>query len=318
MDIRKLDFVLSELASFSGTKKKVGDSTFVLCPYHSERTPSFRIFHSASSRSPGYGRCYGCGQKAPWDSFAPMLGLRAYTWAKPTQQFARPVVQPPDSSDIDLPQFDFKPLPKGKVWREIQTDLLIAIGCLRIRQYDEPFIYMPVNVRGEERGYIRARMRKKKDKPSYLNKAGKWSDRYGLFPYDYAVKDSPKSLVLVEGPRDALRLLSFGIPAIAILGTQSWTKRKAQLLEMTGAKSVVLCFDGDDAGLAAEKLVLPSLSLLMNVVVFSLRERDSPYWQFRHEDEPSKEAKRNKVELWDPGSMPIRKIKQLKRLLRQL
>lgn len=322
MDIRKLDFVLNELAGYSGVKKQVGDSTFVSCPFHSERTPSFRIFHSASSLSPGYGRCYGCGQKATWDVLAPKLGLRPYKWSKPTQQFARPVVKPVESVLPEEVDFDFKPLPKNKIWREIETNLLIDIGCKKIRQYDEPFIYMPVIVRGDERGYIRARMRKKKDKPSYLNKAGKWSERYGLFPYDYAVKLSRDQglnvLVLVEGPRDALRLLSFGIPAIAILGTQSWSKRKAHLLELSGVEYIVLCFDGDDAGLGAENLVQPSLKNLLNVLTFDLRGKDSPYWKFRLEDEPSKAAKAEGVELWDPGSMPLKKVKQLKRLVRSL
>jgi hypothetical protein len=227
-------------------------------------------------------------------------------------------VKPVESAIPEEPGFDFRSLPKNKVWREIATNLLIDIGCKRIRQYDEPFIYMPVNVRGEERGYIRARLRKKKDKPSYLNKAGKWSERYGLFPYDYTVRDKPSCIVLVEGPRDALRLLLLGIPAIAILGTQSWSKRKAQLLELSGAEHVILCFDGDDAGLGAEKLVLPSLKPLLDVHLFDLRGKDSPYWKFRNEDEPSKAAKLEGVELWDPGSMPMKKVNQLKRLIRTL
>ena len=322
MDLRKLQHVLSEINLYTGTKKAgPNDSTFVLCPFHSERTPSLRIFHSTNSRSPGYGRCYGCGVKSPWDELSVKLGLKPYRHFKPTQQFARPVVKPKELV-YDDQNFEFKKLPPGKFWRDISTDLLIDVGCKKISQYGEPFIFMPVIIRGEERGYIRARLRKKKDKPSYLNKPGKWSETQGLFPYDYAVnmmrEKDYNSLVLVEGPRDALRLLSLGIPAIAILGTQSWSKRKSNLIELSGAENVILCFDGDDAGLLAERKILPLLENLAMVHVFDLRKRDSPYWNFRKESEPSKAAKAAKVELWDPCNMPLKKAKQLKKFVRTL
>jgi hypothetical protein len=319
MNLKRLEHVIAELASYSGAKKTVGESTFVACPYHSERTPSFRIFHSASSNSPGFGKCYGCGVSAKFDELAPKLGLKPYAYSKPTQQYARPVVKPVEDV-VPTESFDFRPLPPNKVWREISTNLLIDIGCMKISQYGSPFIWMPVMVKGEERGYIRARLRKAKDKPSYLNKAGKWSERNGLFPYDYSVqlmKDKGyKSIVIVEGPRDALRLLSYGIPAIALLGTQSWSKRKAHLLELSGASTIVLCFDGDCAGKGAEEKVIPDLKNLLNIEIFNLRGKDSPYWAFRKEEEPSKCAKKKKVELWDPGCMPLRKVKQLRKLVR--
>jgi 5S rRNA maturation endonuclease (ribonuclease M5) len=321
MNLRKLDHVLAELSAYAGQKKTVGESTFVACPYHSERTPSFRIFHSAASKSPGFGKCYGCGASAKFDELAPKLGLRPYSYAKPTQQHARPVVKPLEEVTPDA-SYEFSSLPPNKIWREISTNLLIDIGCMKIRQYNTPFIWMPVNVKGEERGFIRARLRKAKDKPSYLNKPGAWAERHGLFPYDYAVKlmhdRQYKSIVVVEGPRDALRLLSYGIPAVALLGTQSWSKRKAHLLELSGAETVVLCLDGDCAGKAAEEKILPTLTNLLNVEVFSLRGKDSPYWQFRKEEEPSKCAKKKKVDLWDPGCMPLRKVKQLRRLVKTL
>ena len=326
MDLRKLQHVQSELAMYAGTKKAgPNDSTFVLCPFHGERTPSFRIYHGANSRSPGYGRCYGCPAHGPWDEIAPKLGLKAYTYAKPSQQFAHKVVKEINNEPEDgtpSSEFEFKPLPKDKLWRTISTNLLRDIGCKRMKQWNESFIFVPVMVKGSERGYIRARLRKKKDAPSYLNKAGRWSELSGLFPYDFAVKmmrdKGLNCLTLVEGPRDALRLLSLGIPAVAILGTQSWSKRKAHLIELSGAEHVMLCFDGDDAGAGAEEKVTPSLEALVQVHTFNLRGKDSPYWKFRNEDEPSKKAKKAKVALWDPGEMPLRKCKQLRRRIKKL
>lgn len=321
MDSRKLDHVKQELGHYSGLKKQVGSgSHFVLCPYHSERTPSGRIFHSDSTRSPGFFRCYGCGKKAPWDEVAPLLGLKPYKWTKPVDQYAS--IQKKEESKTER-EIEFSDLQEGKVWRGIKTSFLVqVVGAQMCRVvYDTGFksqkmLFFPVMVKGRSRGYIRARLKKVDDKPSYLNAPGPWSHDYGLFLYDQAVALMESrgwtTLVLVEGPRDALRLLSMGIPAIAILGTQSWSKRKSQLVELTGAKTVVLCMDGDDAGLDAIRLIRPLLSTMVRTRFFDLTGPDSPYWQFRRKDEPTKAAKASGVDLWDPASMPIKKVKELR------
>jgi 5S rRNA maturation endonuclease (ribonuclease M5) len=317
MNHKRLDHVLTELASYTGIKKPAGsDSTFVLCPFHGERTPSFRIFHSASSGSPGYGKCYGCGEKQPWDVFAPKLGLKPYEKSKPSVAYARPVVRPLQEDENVDHVFRHTPLPEGKKWRGISTLLLKKVGASLVEQYGTKFVYLPVLINREERGYVRARLRKEADKPSYLNKPGKWSEKYGLFGFDYAVKIMRslkiKTLVLVEGPRDALRLLSLGIPAIAILGTQSWTRTKSIILDLSGADKIILCFDGDCAGKNAVEYIRPQLKRMFTTEVFDLCDEDSPYWAFRNRAEPSKSAKRKGVELWDPGNMPVFKVNQLR------
>lgn len=319
MNHKKLDHVLAELSGYAGVKKVVGDSTFVLCPFHGERTPSFRIFHSPASYSPGYGKCYGCGAKHPWDEYAGKLGLKPYEKRAPSVSFARPIRTKPDSADEATEHtYLHKPLPKGKRWRGISTDLLRKLGATLVQQYGTKFVYLPVTINGDERGYIRARLRKEEDKPSYLNKPGKWSEKYGLFGFDYAVRlmrqAKLKTIVLVEGPRDALRLLGLGIPAVAILGTQSWTRTKSIVLDLSGAERVVLCFDGDCAGLKAVEYIRPQLKRMFKVEVFDLCGEDSPYWRYRNRAEPSKTAKRRGVELWDPGNMPMAKARELQRV----
>lgn len=322
MDQRKLDHVLRELSHYSGKKKPGPGSTFVACPFHSENTPSGRIFHAPDTRSPGYFRCYGCGKKAQWDELAPKLGLKPYQWAPPTDQYAYALRAREETKDRKLV---FYPLPGGKVWRQIRTDFLLTIGARMCRVIypdgvrSQKMLYFPVMVKGELRGYIRARTRKVADKPSYLNAPGDWSHDYGLFLYDQAValmlKLGLTTIVLCEGPRDALRLQTLGIPAIAILGTQSWSKRKSQMIELTGATRVVLAMDGDDAGLAAIELIKPLLhQMVQQVRVLNLTGKDSPYWKFRNEDEPSKAAKARGVDLWDPGNMPIEKVEELRSL----
>lgn len=322
---RKLDHVMRELEHYSGRKKKVNaSSTFILCPFHSESTPSGRVFHSSSSNSPGFFKCYGCGHTVPWNELAPMIGLKPYTWTKPTQQFARALPSREEEEVARKLKLRHRPVPPGKIWRQIKTDTLIKIGATRVTipgTNAPTMLFFPVMVKGKQRGYIRARMRKSlTGDPSYLNAKGGWSKDFGLFLYDQAVelmtKTGGDTIVLVEGPRDALRLYELGIPVIAILGTTSWSQRKSRIVEMTGVRRLILAFDGDDAGKKAHEFITPQLEGLVETTKFDLCGKDSPYWQFRNEDEPSKAAKKAGVNLWDPGNMPMNKVRQLKKLLK--
>ena len=317
-DLRKLEFVKQQLAQYSGPKKVLNDtSTFVCCPYHAEVTPSFRIFHSPATKSPGWGKCYGCGKSVSWAESAPKLGLKAYVYAKPTDQFATSSVLRKQEDEAE--ELTFSPLPKDKIWRTIPTNFLTAMGCkLATNQWNTKTLFMPITIFDEERGYIKARLRKAKDKPSYINAVGKWSEHYGLFPYDYVRAQNPKVVVLVEGPRDSARFNYNGIPTLGILGTQSWSKTKSRLVALIGADAVILVMDGDCAGIAAENRIAPLLSPMVDVHTFSLYGPDSPYELVRHEDEPSKIAKKKGIALWDPGNCPTSKIQELKRLIKKL
>lgn len=314
--LAKLAFVIAELATYAGQKKVLNGSTLVCCPYHADKTPSFRIFHSTTTRSPGYGKCYGCGAAHPWNEHSLKLGLKPWAYAKPAAVRASSLSltheQVADGSGED---FELSDLPTGKVWRGIKTDFLISVGARKCRQYDQTFVYLPVMVLGRERGHIKARLRKVEGKTSYINSKGSWSSSYGLFLYDYVAAQSPKVVVLVEGPRDGLRLNYLGIPAISILGTQSWSDRKSRMIELLGVESVILCMDGDCAGIAADAMIKEKLRRLVKVVTFSLSDKGSPYWPYRNEDKPTKAAKADGVSLWDPGNMPLSKVKELKSLI---
>jgi len=322
---RRYEFVVNQLNSYSGVKKKINEhSIFIPCPFHSEKTPSGRIFYSPNSRSPGYFKCYGCGATSKWDDLAPRIGLKAFAHQKPSVQYTHKVLTKEDSEKRKKDNLTFSPLPKNKLWRKIPTNLLIDIGAAVCKQSwsDEKFVFLPVEIRGELKGYIKARLKKIPGETSYINSTGGWSAQSGLFPYDYSVRmmraQGLNYLVLVEGPRDALRLLNLKIPAVAVLGTQSWSPVKSRNLELSGAKYVVLMMDGDDAGKRAEDLILPTLKGMMETRVFSLRGKDSPYHEFEDEDEPSKAAKSKGVTLWDPGNCPQSKIDQLSKMLRRL
>lgn len=326
---QRLDFVKSQLASYSGKKIMHDTYTFVLCPYHSERTPSGRIYHNPNDRWPGTFRCYACGAKAKWDELAPRLGLKGFKVGKPKDEFTIDIKNDAslffEESEADLvpEKIKLRPLPKDKVWRGIKTNFLRKIGgkiCTTKNPkhgWTKPKVYLPVLIKGELSGYVKARFRKHEEFPSYVNAPGPWSKSKGLFPYDYAIQmmldlDST-TVVLVEGPRDALRLLQFGIPALCILGTHSWEDAKTRLLEIGGVETVVILMDGDCAGKKAIKLVRKSVRLTLNVKVVDLcKIEGSPYIPYAHLEEPTKAAKADGVTLWDPGNVPRRILRQLK------
>lgn len=322
---RRLRHVQRELERYTGVIDRQGDSSFILCPFHSERTPSGRIFHASKTKSPGYFKCYGCGRVAKWDELAPHLGLKPIQWARPEEEFATPLRSRADEVNEER-EMILEDLPAGKFWRSIPTDFLIEVGCKRGHFYypgsdvhGKPWVWMPVFINEELRGYSRGRLRKESDKPSYINSKGGWTKDYGLFPYDFTKKLTKKKryVVLVEGQRDALRLLLAGIPALAIMGTQNWSVCKSRMIEMLDIDFAVLMMDGDCAGLQAVKLIEPQLSPLVNTEVFSLAGRGSPYWAFRKEEEPSKAAKAAGVELWDPQNLPSAKLKELRTYLQK-
>jgi hypothetical protein len=63
--------------------------------------------------------------------------------------------------------------------------------------------------------------------------------------------------------------------------------------------------DGDDAGIAASKMISAAIETMFNVSIFKLWEFEgSPYIEFKDEESPSKAAKAAGVSLWDPASCP--------------
>lgn len=326
----KLDFVRTQMQQYAGLKKEQGGSTFVCCPFHSEKTPSFRVFYSDTTQNPGFGKCYGCGEKGGWDKIAPLLGLKPFKRGKPEEEFANFRLLPTgdeegEDADFIHEEMELSDLPRNKKWREIKTNLLIDLGAkvcrIKSKEYGllKPRLWLPVYINDELKGYIKARFKKHPDFPSYINAKGPWSKTHGLFPFDYSIKlmkkIGSKTIVLVEGQRDALRLISMGVPALCILGTQSWSDTKAKLLELAGVERLILLMDGDCAGREATKLLKPKVSKMFRIKVLKLWSmKDSPYIQFKDEEYPSKAAKKADVTLWDPGNCPTWIIRKIKRI----
>ncbi|MBQ7039247.1 MAG: DNA primase [Clostridia bacterium] len=89
-------------------------------------------------------------------------------------------------------------------------------------------------------------------KPKYLNTADTpvFDKSANLYALNYAKNDKSGQVIVVEGYMDVVTLYQHGIErAVASLGT-ALTSRQARLLKRY-AKEVVLCYDGDGAGVKA-------------------------------------------------------------------
>jgi 5S rRNA maturation endonuclease (ribonuclease M5) len=85
-----------------------------------------------------------------------------------------------------------------------------------------------------------------------------------LFGHDYARrmmrKSKHKRLMIVEGPRDVMRPLSFGIPTVGNMGgTTVWTKDKADLITFLNPNELIVATDPDEIGNKLSLLIREAL-----------------------------------------------------------
>lgn len=333
-DFERVQHVRNQVQRIGGRKAVSRLYTMICCPFHADGTPSGRITHDETKRGVGFFRCYACGHTAKWNELAEKLGLDPFpnTQTGKVPHFNAEVYDAAllGTGDADkTEQIETFPLgPKAMrrlrldepEWRGFSFDFLKSVGaelcCVTKEDFSERYyLYLPVNVKGKRRGYIKALPHKVDGLPGYFNAPGAWSRKYGLFLYDESValmrKKKLRTLVLAEGPRDGLRLYRAGIPAISILGTQSWSKRKIELLEETDAEKIILCMDGDKAGRQATRLLYSGMQKFDNSDREPQRIAPPLHETFRVEDFNLKDYLAKGQDKIDPYEAPERAIEDL-------
>jgi DNA primase len=310
MSDRIVDHIKNEVSGLTTLKKNVGTSSiFIQCPYHSDRTPSGGINIDPTKAVPlGWFACFGCGKSVPWNNLAETLGLKKLKGRGKRTPTSSDYLDPKkleaeffqdedegklnEKAEFDLKQitfFDFPPdVPK---WRGFDTKFLASLGAKYIfhEHLNEFMVWFPCMVNQEQVGYIKAYMDKQPGRISYINSPGEWSRRAGLLFFDPAIQmmrdQGHKTIALVEGPRDGLRCLRYGIPAMPILGTKTWCEDKRLLLESAGVENIVIFMDGDKAGYNATKKLAKTMKGFLNFKYMNM-------WKYEKD--------------WDPGNCPRR------------
>jgi len=324
---RATDLVKSEVETLTLRKTVTSKSIFIQCPYHEDNTPSGGINVDETKTVPiGWFSCFGCNKSVPWNTLAKTLGLRQLKSRSQTSVEASDYIDPKrvrgellgedecteeeeqkkikqDLESLDF--FDFPPeVPK---WRGFDTSFLATLG-VRYAYQDrsgEFLIWMPCNVNGVQVGYVKAFLEKVPGRISYINSPGKWSRQKGLLFFDQAIKmmkdQGHKTVVLTEGPRDALRCIRHGIPTMSILGTKSWSEDKRMCLENADVENLIFFMDGDKpdkhgviAGKMATKMLIKSVKGYMGYSYVNM-------WKYGKG--------------WDPGNCPKRFLDLVKNSL---
>ena len=264
-----LDIIIEQLAKYGGHQKDASGTRMVRCPFHDEQEPSCGIYLDTNGQIPlGFFNCLGCGEKGPWNVLAEKADLEKISeWnSKPTE--ARDTITKDDEESLlgdsgmslnalfkrmACPEAQDWPIQMD--WRGFPGKLIHAVGGKVIydKYRDSIAVLFPIKMAGRVRGGVKAIYQKfnKKDL-SYIAMPGPWAKKYGLFPFPYVKKliaaRGYRFVVLVEGPRDALRLLWNGIPALAVLGANNVSDLKATFILSLGVDIVYVIPDGDSGG----------------------------------------------------------------------
>ena len=329
----RVRLIREELNSLPTTKRDLGNKYQICCPFHNDTNPSALVGLDSTERAGpvGWMTCLGCGKSVGWNVLASALNLKKIGKPKvlTTEHFASPEAFKTELFDQVSGRTHFSELKELKAhskfpfakWRQVDVSLLKKVGARYVTHTgwgNMPFVFLPVNVQGKMRGYVKAKIEKPKDdKPSYLNakadNGANWSRKWGLLYFDYAVKRMKrrglKTMVLCEGPRDSLRYLKRDIPAVSVLGALNWTSHKRELLEDAGVEKLVLSFDGDDAGIMATKAVYKNTRQSFDVKYLALWNERIPLLD-KHGVQKTKDRGDREILQWenelDPFNMPER------------
>jgi DNA primase len=261
----KKDFVKAQLAKVPGIEWGEKEAK-IRCPFHDDHNPSLGVslVNVPGKVSVGGFNCWSCPEgHGGWNKLAERLNalyhLDLKLWDPKVNE------NDPDNHFIglseDLDQLSkllfkktyVKPATEGPwegPWRGFTGSFLRSVGAEIIwdKEYEEYRIWLPVyDLKQNLIGDIKAR-----GDNSDIPAKAKYKNSYD-FPskrtwYCLNFEKNPKTLVICEGPVDALRLRSHGIPAISCLGTKTLTEMKIMQLLAVGCRKIILALDGDAAG----------------------------------------------------------------------
>jgi len=296
---------LAWLAKIPSDRKRVEDKgVWICCPFHKdgkERTPSLKLNLDPSTGVPvGAFFCFACGEHGSWNKIAAKLGLPqvgnnnpenglyAYGVDGALVNEAMGNAEVATATHHILPNETLTGIWEDD-WRGISGKLLKRLGAQHLLNdtYGTERVYIPVHIMGEEVGAVKA-CPTGESKLKYINTPGEWR-KNSLFPYDYTARLIHKYkynyTILCEGPRDALNLVQYKVPALATLGAgikpdEKWTSKISTLLNFLGVEKIVLAFDPDEAGNKATKVykeVLTTVGFKVSRIKFQSKpEKQDP------------------------------------------
>jgi len=224
-----------------------------------------------SGKWAGSFKCHACGFRGHWNDLKRFFKLRSLeklssenyevfsaehlaalgmqTGGGSQQHYVEAELETPWFADTD--------------WRGIDGKIVSKVGGLLVLdERARSLMRIPVTYHDKRVGHVDCFLQKVKGGLGYINSSGKWSEYYLMF-FDYCYRQLRRRkkrgekavLFTCEGPRDALSIIQCGGLAVPVLGASNISERKVEYLEELGPDLFVHCFDGDDAGRKAVKLM---------------------------------------------------------------
>lgn len=323
-DINVQQTVLDEIAKLPGQKKSNGDTVQVCCPFHDDKSPSCGIYVAMGMEIPfGYFHCFGCGAKGLWNKFAEQAGLEQIKQWQAVESESANLKHLYRKKDAELLTENFEtknellnslgrislfPWGKKNPWRNIPGELVHDCeGMYHVDNGDAINCFFPVAIGKKYKGGIKAYLTKQMGRASYINTKGSWVQDYGLFPYNLIKKNVQKYdldyVILTEGPRDPLRLILDGLPALAILGGNNFSETKLNLITSLGVSTIYVMSDNDKGGKKMRKTI-KKIAKEAGVEVKMIRL-------------PEEVDKKGKLIKMDPENAPQEIIEEVRKILRK-
>jgi len=233
----------------------------IWCPFHQDReTPSLVIY---TNESPPSWYCFGCRAHGTWESLAEAIraGKLDKDWEDP--KAGRNLLE--DLKGLVSLEPCLPPLTRP--WQDGDYREFSGTTLARIQSrwwYDEidrvrRLVWPVWDMGGDLVGWVGRDLDNLEGSERKYRNMPHMEAVTTLYPLPLDHKYPERTVILVEGITDALRLLQLGLPALAILGT-AWSRTRTWLLHLLSIHRVVLAFDPDDAGEEAKQKIGRQLS----------------------------------------------------------
>lgn len=245
-----------------------GSNIKVTCPIHKngqEKKPSAFIYIGDDDKI-DYGtfHCFACGHKAPFYHFVAECFDKSDDWAKAwlINNYAEDSFE---ESTLDLKEITLSPNKKEYLNENILESFesfhpymserkLSRDVCKRFDvRYDPKTSCIVFPVR-DENGHLVMLTRRSVINKSFIIDKEKEKPVYLLY---YLKRKNIDSCFVTESQINCLTCQSYGLPAIAMLGTGS--QHQYDVLNKSPIRYYVLCFDGDAAGKAGAERFLKNI-----------------------------------------------------------
>lgn len=252
--------------------QNIGNYVMTNCPIHKEgqeRNPSCGILRVQEGEKPaGLVHCFACGYAKTFDVMVSDLfgrndkGEFGRQWLldnfvnyeDETRRFELNLERdkkPPEISFVSEEELD-KYRYSHPYWAKRKIDEKTCIKFDLGYDIENKSITMPVwDMYGRCIGITRRRV----DRKAFHIPEGMLKPVYLL---NFAIKEQWKTIYLCESQINALYLNALGYTACACFGTG--TEQQADDIKKSGVRSIVFCFDGDDAGRKGRKKMYERLN----------------------------------------------------------